>query len=334
MRRLLVAAKIAVTVLLIVLVMRAFDLRGLAGYFARLDAATAGAVIAVAFGVLPLQTWRWKMVLDATGSRLRFNRTLAIVLIGHFFNQALPSTIGGDAMRMWCAYRAGIAPGNAAATVIFDRVISLAGLLALTACGLPWLLELTPDPAARSAISVVVIAGIGGLAACAVLSGYPRLIPDWRLARGLAARAHRLLTHPLRCLAALAFAVAGVVCFCGMVFLLAGALEVRLTFIQALLLVPPVLLVSVIPVSIAGWGLREGAMVVALGFVGIAPAAAFAISVLFGLAVAVVSLPGAVLWLASGYSVRDGRQVADIAAEAGRAEDAAPGEAPPAVPPR
>ena len=55
----------------------------------------------------------------------------------------------------------------------------------------------------------------------------------------------------------------------------------RATIGETLLLVPPVLLVSVIPVSVAG--VREGAMVVALGFVGVAPAAVFAISVLFGL---------------------------------------------------
>jgi uncharacterized membrane protein YbhN (UPF0104 family) len=322
MKRVAVAAvKVAVAAVLIALVARAFDLRGLAGYFARLDAATAAAVTVIALLVLPVQTWRWTMVLDASATPLPFGRALAIVLIGHFFNQSLPSTVGGDAMRMWCAWRAGLAPGAAAASVVFDRVISLAGLLALTVCGLPWLLELVPDPAARSAIAAVVAAGIAGLLAGAVAARRPALVPDWRYARGFAARAGRLLDHPWRMVASLAFAAAGVVCFCAMVYLLAGALEARLTFVQALLLVPPVMLVSVIPVSVAGWGLREGAMVVALGFVGVEPAAAFAVSVLFGIAVAVVSLPGAVLWLAGGYAARDAAQVAAFAEQAQSAAD-------------
>ena len=321
MRRLAVAAKVAVTVLLIVLVARAFDLRGVAAYLTRVDAATAAAVIAAGLGAVPLQTWRWMMVLEAVGARLGFGGALVIVLIGHFFNQTLPSTVGGDAMRMWYAYRAGIAAGDAAATVIFDRVLAVAGLLALTVCGLPWLLELVPTGAARSAMALVVAAGLAGLAAAAALVHFPRLIPDWRVARGFAARARRLLASPSRVLAGGLISAAGFVVFSWMVFHLAQGLGVRLGFFDALLLVPPVLLVSAIPVSVAGWGLREGAMVVALGFAGVEPAAAFAISVLFGIAVAVTSLPGAVLWLAGGHAKRDAREAADFAAQVDSASD-------------
>jgi uncharacterized membrane protein YbhN (UPF0104 family) len=315
MKRLAVAAKVAVTVLLIALVARAFDLRGVGAYLARVDAPTAAAVIAVGLGAVPLQTWRWMMVLDAVGSRLGFGRAFVIVLIGHFFNQTLPSTVGGDAMRMWYAYRAGIAAGDAAATVIFDRVIAVTGLLALTAGGLPWLLGLVPAGAARSAIALMVAAGFGGLAAAAALAHFPRLIPDWRIARGFAARARRVLASPARVLAGALLSAAGFVLFSWMVYYLAQALGVRLGFVEALLLVPPVLLVSAIPVSVAGWGLREGAMVVALGFAGVEPAAAFAVSILFGIAVAVTSLPGAVLWLARGHAARDAREAADFAAK-------------------
>lgn len=319
MRWLLVAAKIAVTVVLIALVARAFDLRGLGTYLARLDAATAGVVLAVALGVLPLAAWRWSMVLEANGTPLPFGRVLVIVLIGHFFNQTLPSTVGGDAMRIWGAWRAGLTPGNAAATVILDRAVSLAGLLALTACCMPWLLALVRDPAARSAIVLVVSAGLAGFLAFAVAAHFPALIPDWRLARGFAARARRLLASPSRLVAALALSAAGFACCSYMIFQLAQALGTGLTFAQALVLVPPVLLVSVIPVTVAGWGLREGAMVVALGFVGVEPAAAFATSVLFGLAVALTSLPGTVLWLTSSYATRNTREAESFAAAARRA---------------
>lgn len=321
MRRLLLLAKIAFTALLIALLVHAFDLRGLAGYLARLDAATALAVLAVAFAILPLQTWRWMMVLDASRAPLPFGRTFAIVLIGHFFNQTLPSTVGGDAMRMWRAYRAGLAPGDAAATVILDRAVSLAGLLALTACGLPWLIELVPDAAARAGVVAVVAAGIVAFVAAAALACFPGLVPDWRYARGFAVRARRLLDSPARLAAGLALSACAFAGFSYMVLLLARALGLPLDFVQAVLLVPPVLLISVIPVSVAGWGLREGAMVLALGFVGIEPAGAFAVSVLFGIAIAVTSLPGAVLWLTSGESARGAREAADFAAAAGRSKE-------------
>jgi hypothetical protein len=65
-------------------------------------------------------------------------------------------------------------------------------------------------------------------------------------------------------------------------------------------------------------------MVVALGFAGVEPAAAFAVSVLFGLAIAVTSLPGAVLWLATGHAARDAREAADFAEREAGGDDPAP----------
>jgi hypothetical protein len=62
-------------------------------------------------------------------------------------------------------------------------------------------------------------------------------------------------------------------------------------------LVPLVVLVSMLPVSVAGWGVREGAMVVALGAVGVDRATALTTSVLFGLALAATGIPGGLLWL-------------------------------------
>ncbi|MBE9556580.1 MAG: flippase-like domain-containing protein, partial [Proteobacteria bacterium] len=69
---------------------------------------------------------------------------------------------------------------------------------------------------------------------------------------------------------------------------------------ESLVLVPAVILLSTVPVSIGGWGLREGLMVVALGLAGVPADAALSVSILFGLAMIVAGLPGGVLWLMAG----------------------------------
>jgi hypothetical protein len=74
-------------------------------------------------------------------------------------------------------------------------------------------------------------------------------------------------------------------------------MSVDLSVIHGLILVPLILVVSMIPISFAGWGIREGAMVVGLGFVGVASADALAISVAFGLAQIAIGLPGGAFWL-------------------------------------
>ena len=66
------------------------------------------------------------------------------------------------------------------------------------------------------------------------------------------------------------------------------------------IMLPLILLVSMAPISIAGWGVREGAMIVALALVGVSDGDALALSVLFGLALLVIGVIGGVVWILSG----------------------------------
>jgi uncharacterized membrane protein YbhN (UPF0104 family) len=69
-------------------------------------------------------------------------------------------------------------------------------------------------------------------------------------------------------------------------------------FVTAFAAAPVVFLISMVPISVAGWGLREGAFVVAFGLFGISPGAALTVSVSFGAALFLTYLPGAVVFLA------------------------------------
>jgi len=57
------------------------------------------------------------------------------------------------------------------------------------------------------------------------------------------------------------------------------------------------LLILTIPISIGGWGVREGAMVTAFALVGVPGEGALVLSLLFGVIGLVVSLPGGIVWL-------------------------------------
>ena len=83
----------------------------------------------------------------------------------------------------------------------------------------------------------------------------------------------------------------------GLVMILAAAIGFRLDPVVALVLVLPVMLVIMIPVTLAGWGIRESALIVALAQAGVPAPDALAVSIGFGLASLAASLPGGVLWL-------------------------------------
>jgi uncharacterized membrane protein YbhN (UPF0104 family) len=64
--------------------------------------------------------------------------------------------------------------------------------------------------------------------------------------------------------------------------------------------VPPALLVSALPISLGGWGVREGALVAAFSLVHADPAAVAATSVMFGLTTPLVGAIAAAIALLPG----------------------------------
>ncbi|MCH8237952.1 MAG: flippase-like domain-containing protein [Proteobacteria bacterium] len=85
--------------------------------------------------------------------------------------------------------------------------------------------------------------------------------------------------------------------FC--VYLLSLGLGLEIGLIDFLVLFHLVILVTTIPISIAGWGVRETAMVGLFGLIGVPAEGALVLSVLFGLIGIAVALPGGAVWLAS-----------------------------------
>lgn len=68
---------------------------------------------------------------------------------------------------------------------------------------------------------------------------------------------------------------------------------------QALLLIPPVFMIATIPLSIAGWGVRESSMIIAFGYAGLAESDGLIISVLFGAAILTMGVLGGLTWIVS-----------------------------------
>ncbi len=85
-----------------------------------------------------------------------------------------------------------------------------------------------------------------------------------------------------------------------LIYMIGSAIGADLRARDCLVLVPPALLVSALPISLGGWGVREGALVAAFSLVHADPAAVAATSVIFGLttplvggiSVAIAPLPG------------------------------------------
>jgi hypothetical protein len=67
-----------------------------------------------------------------------------------------------------------------------------------------------------------------------------------------------------------------------------------------LFMVPPVILIATVPVSIAGWGVREGSMIVAFAYAGLPQSDGLVVSVLIGITFFIIGAIGGLIWVAGG----------------------------------
>ncbi|MDA0704850.1 MAG: lysylphosphatidylglycerol synthase transmembrane domain-containing protein [Proteobacteria bacterium] len=312
LRHVLLAAKLAVSAGLVWWLVDHVDIGPLAARFARLDSGWAGLAVLALLAQFLVAALRWRLVTAAIGAPLSVRSALRFFMIGAFFNQTLPSSIGGDAFRVWYAHRDGRGLSEAFSGVFVDRLSALFVIVLVMVASLPWLFALLTDPVARWSMAVVMV---GGSAAFAALFALPLssfgIFERWaatRLIVIVVRDARRALIGRQVGLAVGAASLVLLVLSALVLYLAGRAIGVDLGLVHCLLLMPPIVAISVLPISLAGWGLREGAAVVGFGFAGIAQADALAASLLFGLLLAAVSLPGGVLWLMSGRRIRPDEQ--------------------------
>lgn len=289
--------KVAVSLGLIAWLAARIDLAPLAARFVAADPLWVTLALVVFACQLVVAALRWARIQQAIGATLATRDAIELALIGQFFSQTLPSAIGGDAVRAALAARRGLAMARAASGVLVDRGTALVVLVALIGVCLPLTASLAPDPVLLWTLGALVVATAAGLAL--VLLAHKHVLD--RLAPGRIVGFITAVASDLRAaLVRFDIVVLAIVVHLGVIatmWLLAKALGVPADFAACLVLVPPIVLLTTLPVSLAGWGVREGAAVAGFALVGVTAPDALALSVAFGLVQIAAGLPGLLLWL-------------------------------------
>ena len=244
---------------------------------------------------LLLSAWRWRLTAQLLGIPLPMRRAVSEYWLGNFLNQVVPGGVAGDATRAWRHARTEVPAREAWHAVLIERA---AGQIVLLTCALlslpfaPALREGLGAWLARDASRAAPLAALAVLAAVVVARRvWPALALFWRdLRRALLARS----AWPRQLLVSVAL-----VCSYVAVYLCcARALGDQSTVLTVAPLVCWVLLAMALPVSLAGWGIREGAAAAVWLLAGLPVVQGVAVSLLYGLIVLVSALPGAWILLA------------------------------------
>jgi hypothetical protein len=259
-------------VLLAVLVSRAPDLGDIVpDRHPALTAALLLLALVVTFVGVVLSAWRWQRVLLLFDEHVPLRTLTAHYLVGLFVGNVLPSTVGGDVVRVARASGSVSSSSVSFASVVLERLTGFIALPLLVLVGFAIRPSLLDHSNAWLAL-VVAGATLTLLAIVLFLAGHPRVAgrfadhENWMRFIGAVHRGiDRLRREPHQILPALGTALvyqASVVMMFGLIF---RALDVPLPIAGVIAFTPAVLMIQVLPISPSGLGVREGALWLFLG---------------------------------------------------------------------
>lgn len=271
----------------------------------------AGAVALTLAGIV-LSTIRWMEVLSALGLRARLGRLLSVYLAGQFVANVLPTTIGGDVLRVSRISKdTGEAP-RTFASVVLERLTGWLVLPLITFVGFcvnPGLTHLgtaTQVALGLAGGTLVALALLLALIASRPLVERPGPPTGWRrFAGAVHLGVDRLRRQPAVAARVIAVGFAYQLVLVLAAVMAAQALGLSVAGLTAMLaFFPAVAIAQVLPIGISGLGVREGAFVLFLTPLGVPAEQAVALGLLLYALNLVVSLLGAPAFAIGGRPAR------------------------------
>ena len=288
--------RVVATVFILTLIMRSINAAQVWQVLKKTRLDCLAAALLLQFGSTAVSAYRWQMIMQ----NLHFGQNFAFYwrsyFKGMFFNQGLPTSIGGDAVRMLDIASRGFRKRDALYGVMVDRIIGLGALMSLTL--LAYLLnpDVLPKQVHRPILLIISAGALGFFSIFFIkyftwLNRYPKLA----IISIIAERLHQALSSQ-RLLLVVASLLIPILALLGF-FATGWALGLRVNLMTYFAIVPPALVLTVIPISVAGWGVREGALIGLFSLIGADKTAVLMMSLLYGLTLIIVSLPGLVTYL-------------------------------------
>lgn len=300
---LLLLAKLTVSIGLLSLIANKIDLQKLTV----LLAASRTIYILAAFGGiilgLLLSSFRWHLlVLSKAHSRIGFGAILDLYLVGLFFNSLLPGGIAGDMARVHHLQRHPLTVGDVFGSVVVDRVLGVLGLILISTSGA--LLCQTTLLQLEFPIHLVYLFTVGVIICAAILRiPLERWVERLPTTNPMVAKCISIYISVRDYLRTKAFwtglgiSLVVAILWVGTMFFLARSFDISVPPAYLIWMVPTVAILSTLPVSFSGWGIREVGYIYFLKQVGVPTEKALTISIVFGGLVLLTNLIGGIWYL-------------------------------------
>ena len=259
-----------------------------------------------------VNAYRWVVLLQALtpGSRPPLAAVMHIFFVSSFVGTFLPS-IGGDVYRAYQLARLGVRSGEAAASVLMDRMVGVLSMVMVAAVALLFLRQfdlpgVVPALVLVSAACAAAAAAVFSSDVASWMVGLVQLVPIARAqsaARTLMDAIRRYASHHGGLGVVLALSVLVQLLRVVQAYCLGRALDLTLPMIVYFGFIPVITLVMQVPITVAGLGTTQYAFEWMFGRAGVPSATTFALSILFLALGTLGNLPGGLLYAFGKKSV-------------------------------
>lgn len=253
-----------------------------------------------------LGVYRWKILLRTQGIDIPFGRLFVVTMKALYFNMVLPTAMGGDVIRGYALYKNAENRSAGVASVLVDRMIGMTAMVGIALFSVLWggrYLSETPFTLAIFSFAGLYFLGLALLATSMLkrMTGLVlRVLPLQSLSEKIMSFYDVLFAY-FAYKKTMGFAlVLSLLLQAGVIFtyfFVAMLMHINVSLFHFFLFMPVVWIISMLPVSIGGLGLREGAFIFLFTKVGIPKEACFSLSILATAIAMVLGLLGGLFFL-------------------------------------
>jgi uncharacterized membrane protein YbhN (UPF0104 family) len=235
---------------------------------------------------------RWHVLLRSAEMPVSFGQSVRITFAGLFASNFLPTTIGGDVVRLGGALQLKFDAAISAASLIADRLVGMAGMAMVIPFGLPRFLQQISSGSGLMQSGLILLAGFVSLPGSRWFN--KAMERGQRVLQKVLAALSLWLKRPRALLAALLFSWIHMICLFLVITQLFAGMNQHISFWLTGGLYAIVYFITLLPISINGYGLQEVSMTfIFTNLAGAALGTGLAAALLFRTLMIIASLPGA-----------------------------------------
>jgi glycosyltransferase 2 family protein len=264
-------------------------------------------VMLLAANAIPVGARWWLLLRRLDVVIMSLGYAVAATCVGVFAGQVLPGAVGTDAVRGWLCYNRGASLRPTIMSLVADRMLAIVGVVLMAGLAWFWHFETFDDMLGRQIAMLGALVALAAAAAIWLLPVLTRFLAKyWARLRPMQdlTAIFRSTALSLAGLAGLALSLVTMTMTVNAAVLFARGFGIALAPSAAYVAVPVAILSSSLPISVAGWGVREASLSYGLVLFGIAPEDAALVGLSLGIGILLASLPGGVVALLLGRQVR------------------------------